>query len=89
MTSTQRWTVDIDLYEDADHTHAEARLHTRDATDLRGKGKARRNPEDRNVPEIGDELAAARALYDLAHRLLKSAEIDVEQMTGEPAHLHN
>jgi hypothetical protein len=88
MVSTKHWVVDISLDEDVDHTHAEAQLQTQHATDLRGKGSARRNPTDRNVPEIGEELATARALYDLARRLLKAAEVDVEQMTGEPAHLH-
>ncbi|MBB5158552.1 DUF1876 domain-containing protein [Saccharopolyspora phatthalungensis] len=88
MVSMKHWTVDVYLDEDVDHTHAEARLRTPDAGDLRAKGSARRNPEDRNVPEIGDELAAARALFELAHRLLKTAQADVERMTGQPAHLH-
>jgi hypothetical protein len=40
------------------------------------------------VPEIGDEIAVARALSDLSHRLLQAATEDVEQSTGTPAHLH-
>ncbi|CAM01724.1 uncharacterized protein DUF1876 [Saccharopolyspora erythraea NRRL 2338] len=89
MVSTEHWSVDIYLDEDEERTHAEARLHTRDATDLRGRGLAKRNPHDRDVPEIGAELAAARALFELAHHLLRAATEDVEQATGRPAHLHS
>jgi len=35
-------------------------------------------PADREIPEIGDELTAARALSDLAHRLLSTATADIE-----------
>ncbi|MGW1679646.1 DUF1876 domain-containing protein [Saccharopolyspora sp. NPDC002376] len=89
MLETERWSVDIDLTEEDDRTFAKARLRTRDATDLQGKGVAKRNPDDTNVPEIGAELAAARALFELAHHLLRAAATDVEQLTGEPAHLHS
>jgi len=41
------------------------------------------------VPEIGDELAAARALSDLAHRLLDVTIADIEAITGTPAHLQS
>jgi hypothetical protein len=39
------------------------------------------------VPEIGDEIAVARALSDLSHRLLHTDTEDVEESTGVPAHL--
>ena len=88
MPIARRWTVDIYLSEDANGpgavTHAEARLHARDATDLRGRGHARRNPADADVPEIGDELAAARALSDLAHQLLRAAADGIKRVTHEP-----
>jgi hypothetical protein len=35
------------------------------------------------VPEIGDELAVARALSDLGHRLLVTTAGDIQQVTGE------
>lgn len=89
MTHTRTWTVAIviDEHDDERLTHAEARLRTSDATDLRGRGHARRNPADREVPEIGDELAAARALSDLAHQLLDAAAGDIEQVTHRPGRL--
>lgn len=89
MITSQQWSVDLYIDEHDDQTRAEARLHTHDKTDLRGKGLARRNPHDRNVPEIGAELAASRALSDLAHRLLDAAVADVEQATHEPAHFRS
>lgn len=84
MPIAKRWTVDIDISEHTSgETVAQARLHTRDATDLRGNGRARKHPSDANVPEIGDELASARALSDLAHRLLEAAADDIEAVTHE------
>lgn len=74
----KRWTVTIDIGEHDGRTRAHARLHTQDTDQLVGVGLARLNPADRDVPEIGDELAAARALSDLAHRLLDAAGTDVE-----------
>jgi hypothetical protein len=52
-----------------------------------GVGFARLNPTDRDVPAIGDEIAVARALSELSHRLLHVASEDVEQISGEPASL--
>ena len=46
----------------------------------------RLNPADRDMPEIGDELAVARALSDLGHQLLDAAAGDIEQMTHQPVH---
>jgi len=87
MESVKTWTVRIDIGEHEGRTRAVAHLRTRDTDQLVGVGSARLNPTDRDVPEIGDELAAARALSELGHRLLSAAIEDVEQMTGSPAHL--
>jgi Domain of unknown function (DUF1876) len=84
---TKRWTVEIAIDEHENRTRAVARLVTADHTNLTGTGTARLNPTDRNVPEIGDELAAARALSELAHRLLHEAATDIESVTAEPVYL--
>jgi hypothetical protein len=91
MISSRRWRVDIsiDEHDDERTTRAEARLQTNDRTDLVGRGTAHRNPADSDVPEIGDELAVARALSELAHELLHSAASDIEQITHERVHLHS
>lgn len=98
MIAAKHWTVDIHLsetsgqdFEDGEtvRTSAEAQLHVRDDTSISGWGHARKNPRDRDVPEIGDELAAARALSDLAHHLLELVARDIEALTGEPSAVHD
>jgi hypothetical protein len=84
MIETKRWSVEIEIDEHDGRTRAVARLHTRDQTHLVGVGLARLNPADRDVPEIGDELAAARALSDLSHKLFDAAADDIEGVTHEP-----
>ncbi|MGI5241239.1 DUF1876 domain-containing protein [Dactylosporangium sp. CA-139066] len=81
---TKHWNVDIVIGEDGGRTHAEARLNTEDDMIVTGTGDARLNPADEDIPEIGDELAAARALSDLGHRLLMTASADIEAVTDEP-----
>ncbi len=87
MTAMKRWTVDIFIGEDEGRTYAEARLHTEVGDHLVGVGRAKVSPPDYDIPEIGDELAAARALADLGHRLLLAGAGDVAQVTREPVHL--
>jgi hypothetical protein len=77
------WSVDITIAERDGHSHARARLHTHDATALEAVGTARLRPTDRDVPEIGEELATARALSALAHLLLQAAADDIEGVTHE------
>ena len=81
------WRVDIYLDEHDDDTRAQARLTTQDATVTIGRGRARRNPSDAMVPEIGDELATARALADLSHQLLDAAVQDIEGVERRPVPL--
>jgi Rv2632c-like len=85
--TTKRWSVDVFVDERDGSTYAEARLHTDDKTHLVGVGRARLNPADHDIPEIGDELAVARALSDLAHRLLIAAAGDIEATTHQPVRL--
>jgi hypothetical protein len=87
MLSEKRWSVEIIIDENDTRTYAEARLHTGAGTYLCGKGRAKLNPADEDIPEIGDELAAARALADLGHRLLLTAAADIEAVTKQPTHL--
>jgi Rv2632c-like len=88
MATTKKWTVDIflDEHEEGRNTRAEARLHSGDATDVRGIGRSWRNPHDPEVPEIGDELAAARALADLAEHLRGAAALDIAAINEQASH---
>ncbi|GAB3201881.1 DUF1876 domain-containing protein [Geodermatophilus arenarius] len=87
MDAVKTWTVRIDIGEHDGRTRAVAHLQPGETAALTGIGFARLDPADRDVPVIGDEIAVARALSDLAHRLLRTATDDVEQSTGEAAHL--
>ena len=87
MDEVMTWNVTVDIGEHDGHTRAVAHLHTRDSRQLAGVGFARLAPSDRDVPEIGAELATARALGDLSRRLLALATEDVEAVTGQPGHL--
>jgi hypothetical protein len=87
MNTIDRWSVDVYLNETEGETRAEARLTTRESEVLCGHGRARCNPADWDVPEIGAELATARALSDLARRLLDTATTDIEAVTHEHVRL--
>ena len=88
MAAAKEWKVEIFIGERDDKTYAEARLLPgRSTVTLTGTGMARLNPTDRDVPEIGDELAVARALSELAHQLLHAAAGDIEAVTHESVHL--
>jgi hypothetical protein len=90
MNHTKTWHVEIYIGEHEGQTHAEARLRPNGEVTLTATGTARLNPTDRDVPEIGDELATSRALSELAHRLLHAVAEDIEAITHEPVrHLHD
>ncbi len=86
--TTRTWTVQILLGESEDTTQADAVLEMDGKTEIRGHGTSRRNPDDPSVPMIGEELATARALSDLAHQLLNVCAHDIENSTRTPASLH-
>lgn len=87
MRTLKRWNVEVLVGEEDGHTYAEARLFDNIGNDLLGKGHARLNPADADIPEIGDEIAVARALTDLGHRLLVTAAGDIRAVTHEPVRL--
>ncbi len=79
-TVTHHWDVRLELVEDADHCFVTAHLDAGDRS-LAGVGRARRNPADPTVPRVGEELATARALHDLAHNLSHDAWNIIEDFT--------
>lgn len=86
MDEVTTWKASIFLDEHDGRTRARAELRTADRT-LTGEGLARLRPGEPDVPAIGDELAAARALADLAHQLLDYAAGDVEAILHAPVHI--
>ncbi|MFI7293668.1 DUF1876 domain-containing protein [Streptomyces sp. NPDC050121] len=80
MPHTAEWEVRLHLFEDEDGTTKAHVVLDTGTTALTGHGTAHCHPADANVPEIGDELAAGRAMEDLAQQLLNIAGRDIEGM---------
>jgi hypothetical protein len=78
MPHTAEWKVRLHLFEGDERTTKARVVLDTGTTTLTGQGAAHCNPADMNVPEIGDELAASRAMNDLAQKLLNVAERDIE-----------
>jgi hypothetical protein len=87
-TFSDRWSMTMSVQESDGETMATAQLSMDGDEHLVGRGKARLNPSDQGVDKIGAEIAMARALSDLAHKLLHAAAQEVEGMTHQRAHLH-
>lgn len=81
------WTIEVILDEDERETEAKAILRLGD-DEVGGWGRARRNPADPDRPRVGEELAVARALSDLSHRLLDLAAAEIEEFEGRHVELH-
>jgi hypothetical protein len=77
------WHFDVLVDEREQRTRAKARLSWR-GNELVGVGLARLDPAGQPVAAIGNELAIARALSDLAHRLLELTIADIETATHKP-----
>ena len=76
MSTTKRWTAEILLDEDdLGTTHAVARLDTSEDAHLQGRG-AWRSQGNTDDPEIGDDIAVAQALSELAAKLSVAATAD-------------
>ncbi|MFG2561312.1 DUF1876 domain-containing protein [Streptomyces sp. NPDC048496] len=83
MTRTLEWKLRLDLSEEGGTTKAEAVLDT-GSEKLTGHGVARCNPTDVDIPSIGDELAASRAMKDVAGQLMREADREMESVGAGP-----
>ena len=86
MNEANTWTVSITFSEHDDRTRADADLEGAPVR-LSGFGTSRPNPVDPNLPTVGEEIAAARALEDLSHHLLERAAHEIESWEGHPVNL--
>ena len=77
------WWVEVFLGESDGSASASARLHSHGRSTVAGKGTATLSPQDPDVPEVGYELATARALVQLAHQLFVAAAADISGNCGE------
>jgi hypothetical protein len=72
-----RWKLVFETREDDEHCDMVVHLDAGDRS-LSGHGRSRRNPADPSLPQVGEELAAARALNDLARHLTDDAWMVIE-----------
>jgi hypothetical protein len=82
------WHVELTMFDLDGETTAHAML-VGQAPELDSLGSAHRHSGDADVPEIGDEVAAARALRLLANRLLGQASEDIYAAQGHLVELRS
>ncbi len=82
MNENRILTLDMRVVEAGAETTADVSMTTGSGRIVHGHGTARRHPDDPDVPQIGDEIAAARALSNLSHELLVAASGEI----GERQH---
>jgi len=74
----QTITIDVRIDEDASDTLVHAALNL-SGDHFEATGRARRNPHDKPMPVVGEELATARALSSLAVQVMESAQHKIER----------
>lgn len=83
LPHVREWQARVSIFESGDDTSANVVLLTEAPTHLSAHGQSHRITGDTPVPEIGDEVAVARALRHLADQLLETAARDIEAVTGK------
>lgn len=76
------WWVEVFLDEADGIATAHARLHTRERTGVTATGRSRLAPHDVDEPGLGHEIATARALSELADRMLQDAADEIGARSG-------
>jgi hypothetical protein len=76
------WHVELEFEEDAHRTRAAALVRLPDGSEVRAHGYAHRHRSDDNQPRIGEEIAGARALNELAMRMLTKAHGEIDDAAG-------
>ncbi|GAB2882639.1 DUF1876 domain-containing protein [Streptomyces deserti] len=86
MHTAVGWHVELEFKEDDQHTKAVALVRLPDGSEVRAHGHATRHRTDANQPRVGEEIAGARALNELAMRLLTKAHDEIDQASGRTSH---
>lgn len=86
MHTTVGWHIEMEFKEDDLHTRAVAMVRLPDGTEVRTQGHASRHHADANQPRVGEEVAAARALNELAMQLLTKAHGEIDEVSGRTSH---
>ncbi|MFC5905693.1 DUF1876 domain-containing protein [Streptacidiphilus monticola] len=84
MQTLVGWHIEMEFREEGAKTAAVALVRLPDGTELRSQGYTSKHPNDPDLPRVGEELAAARALNDLAGQLLAKARGELQEETHIP-----
>ena len=86
MHTTVGWHVELEFQEDEQRTRAAALVRLPDGSEVRAHGHATRHRTDSNQPRVGEEIAGARALNELAMQLLTKAHEEIDAASGRTSH---
>ncbi|KUN37896.1 DUF1876 domain-containing protein [Streptomyces longwoodensis] len=86
MHTAVGWHVELEFLEDGRHTRAVALVRLPDGTEVRAHGHATRHDTDADQPRTGEEIAGARALNEIAMRLLTKAHDEIDSASGRTSH---
>lgn len=78
------WNLRLDLTRREGETRATVVMDLGDHQELRATGVAYLEPGSAALEEVGDELAAASALSQLAHFLVEAATSDISEYHRDP-----
>ncbi|MFE6159530.1 dsRBD fold-containing protein [Streptomyces sp. NPDC056486] len=76
--TAEAWHVELKCEEGARRTRVAALVRLPDGSEVRAHGHASRHPSDSLLPRIGEEIAAARALNEVAMQLLMKARDELD-----------
>ncbi|WP_201452548.1 DUF1876 domain-containing protein [Streptomyces sp. HM190] len=80
------WHIELEFQEDDHRTRAAALVRLPDGKEVRAHGYASRHHTDSNQPRVGEEIAGARALNELAMKLLTKAHDEIDEASGRTSH---
>ncbi|MGW3043608.1 DUF1876 domain-containing protein [Kitasatospora sp. NPDC001159] len=86
MQTLVGWHIEMEFREEGPRTTAAALLRLSDGTELRAHGHSSRHPSDPEQLRVGEEIAGARALNDLASQLLTKAHGEIQEVSPVPTH---
>jgi hypothetical protein len=86
MKTLVGWHIEMEFREEGDRTSAAAMVRLGDGTEMRAQGTANRHPSDPEQLRVGEEIAGARALMDLASKLLQKAHTEIDEVSGRTSH---
>ncbi|MDX3710051.1 DUF1876 domain-containing protein [Streptomyces europaeiscabiei] len=86
MKTAVGWHIELEFQEDDQRTRAAALVRLPDGKEVRANGYASRHRTDSHQPRVGEEIAGARALNELAMKLLTKAHDEIDEASGRTSH---